>query len=93
MRHLRIWAGILALTVVAALVPAVASATPDDECEAAYVGEYDAAKLKSYLDCRLDRLERGLTPSPAPTVTVTAVPSPPTQSASLSASPSTSKSS
>lgn len=72
MRHLRIWAGILALTVVAALVPAVASATPDDECEAAYRGEYDAAKLKSYLDCRLDRLERGLTPSPAPTVTVTA---------------------
>ena len=36
MRHLRIWAGILALTVVAALVPAVASAAPDDPCEAAY---------------------------------------------------------
>lgn len=76
MRHLRIWAGILALAVVAALVPAVASATPDDECEAAYAGDYDTARLKAYLDCRLDRLERGIVPTPAPTVTVTATPEP-----------------
>ena len=40
------------------------------------LGDYDTARLKAYLDCRLDRLERGIVPTPAPTVTVTASPAP-----------------
>lgn len=87
MRHLRIWAGILALAVVAALVPAVASAAPGDPCEAAYSKPMNSTeKLRKYLDCRLDRLDAGL--QPAPTVTVTAPASPAaTVTAPASASP------
>lgn len=58
--HLRTWAGILAVALLTSLIPATASAAPGDECEAAYAGDYDTARLKAYLDCRLDRLERGL---------------------------------
>ena len=98
MRRGRIWAGILALGLVAALVPAVASAAPGDPCESAYSAPMNSTeKLRKYLDCRLDRLERGLTPSPAPTVTITASPSAspapsdtPTASTTPTVSPSTS---
>lgn len=98
MRRGRIWAGILALGLVAALVPAVASAAPGDPCESAYSAPMNSTeKLRKYLDCRMDRLERGLTPSPAPTVTITASPSAspapsdtPTASTTPTVSPSTS---
>lgn len=75
MRRVRIWAGMVALGVLAALVPAVASATPTDDCEASYKSPMNStAKLKAYMDCRFDRLDQGL--APAPTVTVTATPAP-----------------
>ncbi len=81
MRRARLWAAAVALALVAALVPAVATAAPGDPCESSYAAPMNStAKLKAYLDCRLDRLE-----SPAPTVTVTVTASP---SATPSQSPS-----
>ena len=81
MRSARLWAAAVALALVAALVPAVATAAPGDPCEATYNAPMNSTdKLKRYLDCRLDRLE-----SPAPTVTVTVTASP---SATPSQSPS-----
>lgn len=105
LRRLRVWAGLLALAVVAALVPAVASAAPGDPCESAYKAPMNSTeKLRAYLDCRLDRLDSGLKPgptvtvtAPAPTVTVTPSVSPtpsstPTVSSSASSTPSASPS-
>lgn len=70
----RSWAALAALAVVAALVPAAASATPQDECQAKYASN-TIKSLQAYVDCRFDRLDKGLKPGPTVTVTVTATPS------------------
>ena len=84
----RTWAILAALAVVLALVPAVASAAPGDPCESSYTGTMNStAKLKAYMDCRFDRLDKGLTPGPTVTATVTATATP-TVTTTTTASPS-----
>lgn len=73
----RVWAGLAALALVLAMGGTAATATPTDPCESSYTGTMNStAKLKAYMDCRLDRLDKGLTPGPTVTVTITATPSP-----------------
>lgn len=83
----RIWAGLAALALLIAAMPAAASAAPGDPCEQAYTPPMNSTeKLRKYLDCRLDRLDKGL-PAPAPTVTVTA-PADPAPTVTVTAEPS-----
>lgn len=81
-------AAVAALALLAALIPSVASATPNDPCESSYTGTMNStAKLKAYMDCRFDRLDKGL--KPGPTITVTATPEPaPTVTVTATAEPS-----
>ena len=63
-----------AVALLLAIAPAVAQASPADPCEQAYTAPMNStAKLKAYLDCRLDRLDSrvGVYPVPGPTVTAT----------------------
>lgn len=89
----RMWAAAVALALVAALVPAVATAAPGDPCEASYRAPMNSTeKLRAYLDCRLDRLDKGLAPAPTVTVTTTATPASPSVTPSSSVTPSPSSS-